>query len=77
MGFDLANNQGHVITDVDSLYKFIQIARVATHLSFSKHKSEAIADLAASSGGADYIKWLLKQDSVDPYLAQACQQVLE
>jgi len=74
---DLANNQGHVINDVDSLYEFSQIARIPTHLSFGKHKGEAIADLAASSEGVGYIKWLLKQDSVDPYLAQACQQALE
>lgn len=53
------------------------MARVPTHLSFGKHKGEAIADLAASSEGTGYIKWLLKQDSVDPYLAQACQQALE
>ena len=52
------------------------MARVPTHLSFGKHKGEAIADLAASSEGAGYLKWLLKQDSVDLYLAQACQQAL-
>ena len=32
---DLASNQGHDITDMDSLYKFSQIARVLTHLVFS------------------------------------------
>ena len=74
---DLANEQGHVITDVDSLYDFSQMARIPTHLSFGKHKGEAIVDLATSSEGAGYLKWLLKQDSVDPYLAQACEQVLE
>ena len=74
---DLANEQGHVITDVNSLYEFSQMARIPTHLSFGKHKGEAIADLATSSEGAGYLKWLLKQDSVDPYLAQACEQVLE
>ena len=74
---DLANEQGHVITDVNSLYEFSQMARIPTHLSFGKHKGEAIADLAASSEGAGYLKWLLKQDSIDPYLAQACEQVLE
>ncbi|MFC6203758.1 MULTISPECIES: 3'-5' exonuclease [Psychrobacter] len=73
---DLANNQGHAITDVASLYDFSQKARIPTHLSFGKHKGEAIADLASSSDGAGYLKWLLKQDSVDPYLAQACKQAL-
>ena len=74
---NLANSQGHKINDVKSLYEFSEMARVPTHLSFGKHKGEAIADLAASSEGAGYIKWLLKQDSVDPYLAEACQQALE
>ena len=74
---DLANKKGHVITDVDSLYNFSEMARIPTHLSFGKHKGEAIADLATSSEGAGYLKWLIKQDSVDPYLAQACEQVLE
>ncbi len=74
---DLANSQGHEISDIESLYKFSQMARIPTHLGFGKHKGEAISDLATSSEGAGYIKWLLKQDSVDPYLAQACQQTLE
>ena len=74
---DLANSQGHEISDVKSLYGFSQMARVPTHLSFGKHKGEAIADLATHSDGAGYLKWLLKQDTVDPYLAEACQQALE
>ena len=53
------------------------MARIPTHLSFGKHKGEAIADLANHPDGAGYIKWRLKQDNVDPYLAQACQQVLK
>ena len=53
------------------------MVRIPTHLSFSEHKGEAIADLAASSECAGYIKPKLKQDSIDSYLAQACQQVLE
>jgi len=73
---DLANSQGHEISDAKSLYEFSQMARVPTHLNFGKHKGDAIADLAASSEGAGYLKWLLKQNSVDPYLAQACQQAL-
>jgi exodeoxyribonuclease X len=74
---DLANTQGHHISDVKSLYEFSQMVRIPTHISFGKHKGKAIADLAASSEGTGYIKWLLKQDSIDPYLSQACQQALE
>ena len=64
---DLANSQGHKINDVKNLYNFSQMARIPTHLSFGKHKGEAIADLANHPDGAGYIKWQLKQDSVDPY----------
>ncbi len=74
---DLANSQGHEISDVESLYQFSEMARVPTHMSFGKHKGEAIADLSASSDGAGYLKWLLKQDAVDPYLAEACKNALE
>ena len=74
---ELANGQGHVITDVDSLYEFSQMARVPTHFSFGKHKGKAIAELATDSDGAGYLKWMLKQDSIDPYLAKACQQALD
>lgn len=74
---DLANSQGHEISDVKILYEFSQMPRVPTHLSFGKYKGEAIVDLATHSNGAGYLKWLLKQDSVDPCLAQSCQQVLE
>ena len=74
---DLANSQGHEITDVASLYAFSELARIPTHLSFGKHKGEAIADLAATADGAGYLKWLLKQDTIDPYLAEACQHALD
>tara|TARA_R110002051_G_scaffold321172_1_gene408125 strand:- start:27 stop:743 length:717 start_codon:yes stop_codon:yes gene_type:complete len=73
---DLGNSQGHEISNVESLYNFSQIARIPTHLSFGKHKGEAIAYLATHSDGAGYLKWLLKQDTVDPYLAEACEQAL-
>ena len=40
-------------------------------------KYSAIADLATSFESAGYLKWLLKQDTVDPYLAEACKNALE
>ncbi|MGE6343416.1 3'-5' exonuclease [Psychrobacter sp. NPDC078929] len=73
---DLANSQGHEISDVKSLYDFSQMARVPTHLSFGKYKGKAISDLATHSDGAGYLKWLLKQDTIDLYLAEACEQAL-
>lgn len=73
---DLGNSQGHEISNVESLYNFSQIARIPTHLIFGKHKGEAIAYLATHSDGAGYLKWLLKQDTVDPYLSEACEQAL-
>lgn len=73
---ELAKSQGHDITDVESLYQFSELSRVPTHLSFGKYKGQAIADIAAHPDGASYLKWLLNQDNVDPYLAQACQKAL-
>ncbi len=73
---DLANSQGHEISNVESLYDFSQMARVPTHLSFGKYKDEAITDLATHSDGAGYLKWPLKQNMVDPYLAKGCEQAL-
>ncbi|MGO2278785.1 MULTISPECIES: hypothetical protein [unclassified Psychrobacter] len=64
-------------SDMESLYGFVQMARIPTHVIFGKHKSEVIADLATSSEGACYINWRLKQDSIDPYLAQVCKQAFE
>lgn len=58
---DLANRQGHVITGVESLYEFSQMARIPTHLSFGKHKGEAIADLAMSSEGAAVLNGFLSR----------------
>ncbi len=55
-GFDLANSQRHKINDVESLYHFNQMARIPTHLSFGKHKGEAIVDLAASLEGASLLE---------------------
>ena len=74
---DLANSQGHELSDIESLYEFSEMVHIPTNLSFSEHKGEIIADLAASSECASYIKSMLKQDSIDSYLTQACQQVLE
>ena len=73
---DLANSQDYYeINDIENLYEFSQMARIPIHLSFGDHKGEAIADLAANSEGAGYIKWLLKKDSVDPHLSQAIESV--
>ncbi|WP_019672015.1 3'-5' exonuclease [Psychrobacter lutiphocae] len=73
----LAINQGHQITDIASLYQFSEVARIPTHFSFGKHKGEAIAEVAASADGAGYLKWLINQENIDPYLARACQQALD
>lgn len=55
-------------------HEFSQIAGVPTHFSFGKHKVKAIAELATHSDMAGYLKWLLKQDKIDPYLAHSCSK---
>jgi len=46
-----------------------EIARVPSHMAFGKHRGMLIKDVPA-----DYKRWLLKQDDVDPYLRKALTQ---
>tara|TARA_R110002049_G_scaffold69998_2_gene181096 strand:+ start:4742 stop:5320 length:579 start_codon:yes stop_codon:yes gene_type:complete len=73
---DLANSQGHEISDMKAYMSLVKWLVYPWHLSFGKYKGEAIADLTTHSDGAGYLKWLLKQDTVEPYLAKACEQAL-
>lgn len=57
------------IQDLQMLYESSEAARIPTHLNFGKHRGTAIADLPS-----DYVQWLLKQDSLDPYVQKALQQ---
>jgi len=54
------------IKSTEQLYSFSELARVPTVMYFGKHKGMAIADLPD-----DYVKWLLKQPDLDPYLRMA------
>lgn len=53
-------------TDWQTLYQKSEQARIPTHMPFGKHKGVKIADVPA-----DYIRWLLQQPDVDPYLGRA------
>ena len=53
------------------------MACIPKHLSFGKHKGKAIVELVTHSDSAGYLKWLLKQGTVDSYLTEACQQALK
>lgn len=64
------------ISDMAKLYEYSQQARIPKRFSFGKHKGEVIAEVAQTPKGRDYLKWLLKNNE-DPYLLQACQQLLE
>jgi exodeoxyribonuclease X len=51
---------------MEDIWKASEIARVPTVMSFGKHKGLAIKDVPR-----DYVRWLLGQPDVDPYLRQA------
>ncbi|MEB3767699.1 putative quorum-sensing-regulated virulence factor [Acinetobacter sp. MD2] len=57
------------IQSVEALYLASEDARIPQSMTFGKHKGTAIADLPA-----DYVKWLLRQDDLDPYLKSALEQ---
>ena len=53
---------------MEDIWAASEIARVPTVMSFGKHKGAALADVPAS-----YVRWLLGQSDVDPYLRQALE----
>lgn len=53
------------------IWEASEIARVPTIMGFGKNKGVAIADLNSHDPG--YIKWMLKQPDVDPYLRIAME----
>ena len=53
-------------TWAEELWSLSEQARIPTLMPFGKHKGEEITRIPA-----DYRKWLLKQDNVDPYLRKA------
>lgn len=54
----------------DGLHALSEKARIPTHMPFGKHKGERIEDVPA-----DYVRWLLGQSDVDPYLRRALTEV--
>jgi exodeoxyribonuclease X len=54
----------------EELYEASEAARIPKIITFGKHKGTAIKDIPV-----DYVKWLLKQDDIDPYLVKALQEV--
>lgn len=58
------------IQSVEELYLASEDARIPKTMTFGKHKGTAIAELPA-----DYVKWLLRQDELDPYLKSALENL--
>lgn len=52
--------------DIEDLWRMSEEARIPTVMTFGKHKGTPIAQVPA-----DYKRWLLRQDDVDPYLVKA------
>ena len=58
------------IQSIEELYLASEDARIPKTMTFGKHKGTAIAELPA-----DYVKWLLRQDELDPYLKSALENL--
>lgn len=56
----------------EQLWELSEDARLPRTMPFGKHKGVAIADLPV-----DYQEWLLRQDSMDPYIKLAIQKQLK
>lgn len=56
------------IQNIEQLFAASEDARIPRTINFGKHRGTAIAELPA-----DYTKWLLKQDDLDPYLRKALE----
>lgn len=54
------------ITTMEALCAASDDARLPTHMTFGKHKGLPLAEVPR-----DYVRWLLDQQNVDPYVRQA------
>jgi exodeoxyribonuclease X len=54
------------ITSIEALWQSSENARLPTHMTFGKHKGTPLAEVPK-----DYVRWLLDQPNVDPFLRQA------
>lgn len=60
------------IQSMEALYQASQQARLPQYMPFGKHKGLALVDLPH-----DYVQWLLRQDSINPYLKQALMAIFK
>ncbi|MEY3580548.1 MAG: hypothetical protein RI984_1652 [Pseudomonadota bacterium] len=54
------------ITSIEALWTASESARLPSHMPFGKHKGLALTEIPG-----DYVRWLLDQKNIDPYLRQA------
>jgi exodeoxyribonuclease X len=54
------------ITSIEALWMASESARLPSHMPFGKHKGVALTEVPG-----DYVRWLLDQQNIDPYLRQA------
>lgn len=58
------------IDSIEALYNASQAARLPKYMPFGKHKGIELIELPR-----DYVRWLLKQDNVNPYLREALEAI--
>lgn len=63
---ELNLRNGVAVSSFEKLWEISEEARIPTVIRFGKHAGSKIADIPA-----DYKRWMLAQDNVDPYLRKA------
>ena len=58
------------INSMESLWEASEKARLPTHMTFGKHKGLPLTEVPK-----DYVRWLLDQPHVDPYVRQAFMEL--
>lgn len=56
------------IQNIEALFETSEDARIPRTINFGKHRGTTISELPT-----DYVKWLLKQEDLDPYLRKALE----
>ena len=73
----LANILAHILTETGitslaDLHRLSEVARIPTVWTFGMHKGKLISETPR-----DYIRWMMRQSDVDPYLMKALKAEIE
>lgn len=71
------------LCQLGSIHSFEQLHKVSleiaipTHFDFGSYKGQAIEDVARTPKGKEYLNWVVRNVSNNPFAVEACRRVLE